>query len=172
MIWNEIKRNGKKVSEYNGNSWKEKNSANIELHFWIIHEIFSLRLTLFSPLVRSRWVEKRSVRAENQWNFFRLLCYIRKKSLPKEKVVLAKKKFLIRPHSLSFSPLTHPFSLWSFSFFRRSIKISSNREEKKEIVERKTKDFFSVAHSTLENGNLCRKKWTQRRKKFVATWNW
>lgn len=105
-----------------------KNSANIELHFWIIHETLPILNggttydSLFSPfLFRSRslcaWIRRVGWGAENQWEekmFFRS-CYIRKNSLPKEKDKSSRKAFLIRSLSSLSLSLTHPF-LWSPSW--------------------------------------------------------
>lgn len=148
---------------------KEKNSANIELHFWIIHEILpilngvrfsSLSFSFsFAPL----WING-SVRVENQWKnvFFRWLCYIRKNSLPKERQVLAKNLFLIRTFSSAFflfflSTYTHthtPFhfdgllvSFFSFENKKKSHKIAHNWEKGKNSWKENKRNFFAHRHS-------------------------
>lgn len=101
-----------------------------------------------------------SMRVENQWNFFRWLCYIRKNSLPKEKLVLAK-MFLIRtsfalfssPHTPLFTPMVFYF------FFHSEKKKSLNREEKKKKNSwKENKRIFSVAHRHLRRKKICAEK--------------
>lgn len=98
----------------------EENSANIELHFWIIHEIlpilngvhfrrpfsFSLAVWIVNEAVVWGW--------KNQWEektFFACVTYVKIRCPRKES---SRKKSLSYQELLSFS-LTHPF-LWSSSW--------------------------------------------------------
>lgn len=112
-LWNYLKSDFFEIKSHDKLLFR-KTSANIELHLWIIHEVLPIlnkggmifRLSFLVCCVHEKMVW--GGKSMKKFSFF--CCYIRENSLPKEKLVLAKKKkVFLSGHFLSHFHSHTPF---------------------------------------------------------------